>query len=103
MTHRIDKEYFALDHLTVYMIKTNRVREDSNNFGIKKEISIRERDKTKKEEKKRCLHAGSNYGPPVYKTGALPLSYRGLQAFISNKYQIVIPTGTPITEVDFHF
>ena len=52
MTHRIDKEYFALDHLTVYMIKTNRVREDSNNFGIKKEISIRERDKTKKEEKK---------------------------------------------------
>ena len=29
--------------------------------------------------KKRCLHAGSNYGPPVYKTGALPLSYRGFE------------------------
>ncbi len=28
-------------------------------------------------EKKRCPHAGLNYGPPVYKTGALPLSYRG--------------------------
>lgn len=24
-----------------------------------------------------CPHAGSNYRPPVYKTGALPLSYRG--------------------------
>ncbi|AES94033.1 hypothetical protein MTR_5g010130 [Medicago truncatula] len=23
-----------------------------------------------------CPHAGSNYGPPVYKTGALPLSYK---------------------------
>ena len=27
--------------------------------------------------KSRCPHAGSNYGPPVYKTGALPLSYKG--------------------------
>ena len=27
---------------------------------------------------KKCPHAGSNYGPSVYKTDALPLSYTGL-------------------------
>ena len=31
-------------------------------------------EKTKNEK---CPHAGSNYGPSVYKTDALPLSYRG--------------------------
>ena len=28
-------------------------------------------------EPKKCPHAGSNYGPSVYKTDALPLSYTG--------------------------
>ena len=28
--------------------------------------------------RKNCPHAGSNYRPPVYKTGALPLSYKGI-------------------------
>jgi hypothetical protein len=33
--------------------------------------------KSRKKKGKKCPHAGSNYGPSVYKTDALPLSYRG--------------------------
>ena len=31
------------------------------------------------DKKRICPHAGLNYGPPVYKTGALPLSYKGFE------------------------
>ena len=53
--------------------------------------------KKKKGKKKHCPHAGSNYGPPVYKTGALPLSYKGnlldnsLNYLINGRYKILTP------------
>ena len=33
--------------------------------------------------KKKCPHAGSNYGPSVYKIDALPLSYKGFDIVLS--------------------
>jgi hypothetical protein len=45
--------------------------------GVK--YSLQEKNNTMKKElyEKGCLDLGLNQGPPVYKTGALPLSYRG--------------------------
>ncbi len=58
---------------------------DSLMYNKYQSCIMMEKERIKK-KKKECLHAGSNYGPPVYKTGALPLSYRGSLTSIADHY-----------------
>ena len=68
--------------LNYYIVFRNRFKQNAAKYWTHKLLILKIkgnyiRKKDRREKKKECPHAGSNYRPSVYKTDALPLSYRG--------------------------
>jgi hypothetical protein len=57
-------------------LKTKKVKSE-NLASSKRKTKTKFLKNRKKKKRKKCLHRGSNSGPSVYKTDALPLSYKG--------------------------
>lgn len=72
-SHRIELHTFSLQVLEEINKVCNNERQYPHLF-----LNFQESDPSHQTNicKKKCPHEGLNYGPSVYRTGALPLSYK---------------------------